>query len=114
MGMSNDKLIDLRWPFGGLCKMNLVIRVHVSGDEHPCRRKSALQNPSARARAGRTHGKHPLFLFFEGVPWRQGCSTLTAEVEEVALSEKLHSSSEGWAAFPQPAPLLPAEEPKVC
>lgn len=34
MGMSNDKLIDLGWPFGGLCKMNLVIWVHVSGDEH--------------------------------------------------------------------------------
>lgn len=51
MGMSNDKLIDLRWPFGGLCKMNLVIWVHVSGDEHhPCHRKSAPQNPSARAR----------------------------------------------------------------
>lgn len=94
MGMSNDKLIDLGWPFGGLCKMNLVIWVHVSGDEHPCRRKLALQNPSARARAGRIYEKHPLFLFLEGVPWQHGCSTLTAGAEEVALSEKLHSSSE--------------------
>lgn len=87
MGMSNEKLIDLRWPFGGLCKMNLVVWVHVSGEQRPYHGKPGAAQLLCKGWGSR-HEEHPLFSVLEG-SLRGG-----AGAEKLALAAKLHRGSE--------------------
>lgn len=111
LGMSNDKLIDLRWPLGGLREVTAVVSVRFP------RGLSVLIIGNWHGAASQQGQEPKNTLLAEAAPCQQGWGSLTAPLEELALAKKLHSGpgqTDRWTDGLFPArPSAPRQE-EVC